>query len=365
MFSKGGGPPPLPFCHLCNRQFGTSSLPIHVKACTERWEREHGRPAPQPVVDMPSNAKPGSREWREFNEAAQAKFNSDTLQPCPHCGRTFLPDRLQVHLRSCGQGHFANGHKPRSSLAGGEEERQQPSPEGKLGLSARQRRDAPPPPSKPLKRDEDGGGGGGAASDRSSSAGRQRSASAGRQRVVPGGPPRLPSCHLCGRQFGTSSLAIHVKACREKWEREHPGQKAPESAVPMPDGLAPGSKEWAAYNAASWEQFQTDTLVPCPHCGRTFLPDRLPVHLRSCGKGHFADGHKPPPSRGCAATDDDDASTQPHIAFPSPKQSAAACKLGALARMHSSSSVGRAEAEAFFEQGQGCPRLPLSARDGL
>jgi hypothetical protein len=123
----------------------------------------------------------------------------------------------------------------------------------------------------------------------------------------------------------------------------------------MPDGLAPGSKEWAAYNAASWEQFQTDTLVPCPHCGRTFLPDRLPVHLRSCGKGHFADGHKPPPSRGCAATDDDDASTQPHIAFPSPKQSAAACKLGALARMHSSSSVGRAEAEAFFEQGQGCP----------
>ena len=115
MFSKGGGPPPLPFCHLCNRQFGTSSLPIHVKACTERWEREHGRPAPQPAVDMPSNAKPGSREWREFNEAAQAKFNSDTLQPCPHCGRTFLPDRLQVHLRSCGQGHFANGHKPRSS----------------------------------------------------------------------------------------------------------------------------------------------------------------------------------------------------------------------------------------------------------
>lgn len=24
----------------------------------------------------------------------------------------------------------------------------------------------------------------------------------------------------------------------------------------------------------------------CPNCGRTFLPDRLVVHLRSCNKAH-------------------------------------------------------------------------------
>lgn len=24
----------------------------------------------------------------------------------------------------------------------------------------------------------------------------------------------------------------------------------------------------------------------CPNCGRTFLPDRLIVHLRSCNKAH-------------------------------------------------------------------------------
>ena len=36
-----------------------------------------------------------------YNEAAFDSYNKDALMPCPNCGRTFLPDRLQVHLRSC------------------------------------------------------------------------------------------------------------------------------------------------------------------------------------------------------------------------------------------------------------------------
>ena len=31
-----------------------------------------------------------------------------------------------------------------------------------------------------------------------------------------GAPPQLPSCHLCGRQFGTTSLGIHLKACKRR-----------------------------------------------------------------------------------------------------------------------------------------------------
>uniref|UniRef100_A0A0A9ZHR6 C2HC/C3H-type domain-containing protein n=1 Tax=Lygus hesperus TaxID=30085 RepID=A0A0A9ZHR6_LYGHE len=35
------------------------------------------------------------------------------------------------------------------------------------------------------------------------------------------------------------------------------------------------------YNDMAFEMFKKQ-LAPCPHCGRTFLPDRLVVHLRGC-----------------------------------------------------------------------------------
>lgn len=38
---------------------------------------------------------------QEYNSNAMNDFNDKVLEPCPNCGRTFLPDRLQIHLRSC------------------------------------------------------------------------------------------------------------------------------------------------------------------------------------------------------------------------------------------------------------------------
>ncbi len=35
------------------------------------------------------------------------------------------------------------------------------------------------------------------------------------------------------------------------------------------------------FNQAAYESAQAQ-LLPCPNCGRTFAPDRLPVHQRSC-----------------------------------------------------------------------------------
>ena len=85
-------------------------------------------------------------------------------------------------------------------------------------------------------------------------------------------PARLHSCprHLCGRQFGTSSLAIHLKACRERWAREHPGKTPPSPAAPIPVGAPAGSKGGKAFNASAIEKYESETLEPCPHCARTF-----------------------------------------------------------------------------------------------
>lgn len=44
---------------------------------------------------------------------------------------------------------------------------------------------------------------------------------------------------------------------------------------------AKGTYDIDAMNEAAWQSSQAN-LVPCDICGRTFLPDRLVVHQRSC-----------------------------------------------------------------------------------
>ena len=43
-----------------------------------------------------------------------------------------------------------------------------------------------------------------------------------------------------------------------------------------------------AQNAAAFQQFNDKAMAACPNCARTFLPDRLTIHLRSCRPGNAA-----------------------------------------------------------------------------
>ncbi|KXS22515.1 hypothetical protein M427DRAFT_486525 [Gonapodya prolifera JEL478] len=86
-----------------------------------------------------------------------------------------------------------------------------------------------------------------------------------------GAPPRsrMLMCSLCGREFGTASLAIHQKQCQEKQT----------NTTVWPHRSA------AEYNAQAREQFLQQGRVQCPNCSRGFSnSDRLAVHLRSCIK---------------------------------------------------------------------------------
>jgi hypothetical protein len=40
-------------------------------------------------------------ELEQYNNEASKVYNEVALAACHNCGRTFLPDRLEVHLRSC------------------------------------------------------------------------------------------------------------------------------------------------------------------------------------------------------------------------------------------------------------------------
>uniref|UniRef100_K7FU58 C2HC/C3H-type domain-containing protein n=1 Tax=Pelodiscus sinensis TaxID=13735 RepID=K7FU58_PELSI len=101
--------------------------------------------------------------------------------------------------------------------------------------------------------------------------------------VIPPKRPGFKVCYICGREFGSQSLAIHEPQCLEKWHIEN--GKLPKHlrrAEPSkPQSLIGGSYDTKAMNEVAYQSAQAQ-LLPCENCGRTFLPDRLPVHQRSC-----------------------------------------------------------------------------------
>ena len=115
---------------------------------------------------------------------------------------------------------------------------------------------------------------------------------------APGQRPRGLICPLCGREYGTASLQIHMKSCRQKFElqqqdlpkhmRKNPDKiiAAYEQNQAMMNSIASGSGgyNFDAMNDQAFDTYNREALVPCENCGRTFLPDRLIVHQRSCLK---------------------------------------------------------------------------------
>lgn len=241
---KSQPPAPAPgfvLCYICGRKFGSKSVAIHEPQCLEKWKVENDKLPKSQRRKRPKKPEMigagGSYDVEARNEAAWQSAQSQLI-PCDRCGRTFAPDRLSVHQRACKAPPGAA--KP-------------PAPSGGAGGGQ-----SPP------------GGSGGQISPKKSKA-----AAAGPQFVL---------CYICGRKFGSKSIAFHEPQCLDKWKIENSqlpkGQRRP---VPKkPEAMkAGGSYDVEAMNEAAWQSAQSQ-LIPCGNCGRTFAPDRLSVHQRSC-----------------------------------------------------------------------------------
>ncbi|XP_078253140.1 zinc finger protein 474-like [Rhinoraja longicauda] len=215
-------------CYICGKQFGLHSIVVHEPQCLKKWRIENEKlpkhlQRPEPKRKETVNAD-GSLDIDAANAAAFESANAQLI-PCENCGRTFQPDRLFVHQKSCKPkegGASFNTPKPSSSYK-----------------------------SPPISR-----------------------------------RPRTVVCYLCGREYGTTSISIHEPQCLQKWHIENdklprhlrrPEPKKPE-VLPI---KGTGTYDVDALNEAAWRSSQAQ-LVPCDICGRTFLPDRLIVHQRSC-----------------------------------------------------------------------------------
>ncbi|KAL2301171.1 hypothetical protein Nmel_011732 [Mimus melanotis] len=238
--------PNFKVCYICGREFGSHSIAIHEPKCLQKWHIENNqlpkhlrRPEPQKPEVLTCS---GSYTLADENEAAYYSAQAQ-LVPCRNCGRTFFPDRLPVHERCC-KGGSSGARLPRSGTRSAHAD---PS-KAHQGMS----RGAP------------------ALSD---------------QAKVVRRPPTV-ICYICGREYGTKSISIHEPQCLKKWHQENDNLpkhlKRPEPKKPEVRTMqAKGFYDLDALNGAAWTSAQAQ-LVPCDICGRTFLPDRLIVHQRSC-----------------------------------------------------------------------------------
>jgi hypothetical protein len=101
--------------------------------------------------------------------------------------------------------------------------------------------------------------------------------------------PKAVVCYICGRQYGTSSIAIHQKTCLKQFEAQEAEKPAHlRRALPDPSSFTASFSSLAAQNDAASQMFNQQMLSKCEFCGRTFLPEKLVVHQRSCRPGNTA-----------------------------------------------------------------------------
>ena len=172
-----------------------------------RLPKEQRRPLPKKPEAVGGS---GSYTAEQHNAAAREAANAN-LASCRNCGRTFQPDRLDVHERVC----LKNG-PPKSGRRGG-----RPGPAGPSGSGH-----ITPPPQTPT----------------------------GMNRPKQGGAPvkktpKFVFCYICGRQFTDASLPIHEPQCMQKWDMENKrlpkGQRRPRPK--KPEALKGGTEGMTRY----------------------------------------------------------------------------------------------------------------------
>ena len=85
---------------------GTSSSPSISRRARKGGSVSTRSPRPSRTC-LFSWGKGGQQGMGAFNMDAEKTYEAN-LEPCPFCNRTFLPDRLPIHLRTCGKGNFKN-----------------------------------------------------------------------------------------------------------------------------------------------------------------------------------------------------------------------------------------------------------------
>ncbi|XP_060516992.1 zinc finger protein 474-like [Cylas formicarius] len=300
-------------CYICGREFGTASLSLHEPKCLQKWERENSKLPRNLQRKVP--AKPdGATSHKEWNELAWESSQA-TLVPCRNCGRTFYPDRLAVHQRSCRVQHISkNGSADESSSATSSSAISRPSSKsfelpssvkcyvcgkmfGSHSIKIHERQclkkwhaeneslppdlRSPPPSKNEEKRESNFMPQATVPSNVNNETRKEnkddRPASAKKSPLFP--------CYLCGKLFTVHSVYLHEPQCLKLWKIENDklplGKRRPQPLKPDIKFTPSGKINFEETTDAYWRTHLSQ-LVPCRLCSRTFNPDRVDIHERSC-----------------------------------------------------------------------------------
>ena len=340
----GGGvmwnKPPALLCHICGREYGTTSLAIHLPQCAKLWKdrqkllpRSERRPVPKAPLTLTAITamkidSSDTAAMEEFNRTMMGVFVEKGLVGCQHCGRRFLVEKLPIHQRSC------TAERPAAAV-GSHRLKQQPPPQQQQGAW------------RPSTAAAAAGGGGGrgsvsfapvaGAADRQMKAegeevkmdddiplpskGYDLSAilSAAESDGAGGGGGSMSECGTCGRRFNSDRIAKHEAVCAKTYTkpaaRPHTVKPAAAAhAAPVVDNtwkskhndFQQALRYAKQLTAAQQQGIPLSSLPPpppaanpdyvqCPHCQRRFAPQAAERHIPACK--NTINKPKPPPTQ--------------------------------------------------------------------
>ena len=271
-------------CQFCGCKYGKHSVAIHEGRCPQNplvqkqqntgVRQKDSKVSGQPMIRhsasivsksldvefiSPHEISPPPRPEVNFSSLQLNAVNAGHSVPCEHCGKEIAANRVVVHSRTC---------KPSSQMT---------------------TENITFPTLPRVLRTESG----------SSTVSEPES----HAKVV--NKPSSVVCYICGREYGTRSIAIHEPQCLKKWkiantqlpinyknplprkldnklklvrvastENSMTVQRLPQGRE-IPDEIVEG------YFQHCYAEFEKE-LLPCKKCGRTFAPERHVKHIAKC-----------------------------------------------------------------------------------
>jgi Zn finger protein HypA/HybF involved in hydrogenase expression len=112
--------------------------------------------------------------------------------------------------------------------------------------------------------------------------------------------PKARTCYVCGRPTLLPGYDSHVRGCAELFEMRE-SQKPPKERRPCPrDPYVNGNGTKGSLqkmNDAAYDTWK-ESLAQCRNCGRSFLPEKLAIHNRSCTSSNPARSIQEPVGKG-------------------------------------------------------------------
>ena len=272
-------------CQFCGCKYGKHSVAIHEGRCPQNPQvqkqqntdvrKKDGKVTQQQKVRRSASivsksldvgfisaneiSPPPRPETRTFNFSSLQlnAVNTGHSVPCEHCGKEIAADRVMVHSRRC---------KPTSQMS-------------------TENITFPTIP-RVLRTESE--------SSTVSEPGAQ----------VVNKPPSVV-CYICGREYGTKSIAIHQPQCLKKWKIANsqlpinyrkplprkldnkrklvrlPSTESSMTVQRLPERREIPDEVVEGYFQHCYAEFEKD-LLPCKKCGRTFAPERHVKHIANC-----------------------------------------------------------------------------------